>query len=442
MAMLEYPGALPIALGAVGLVTLALIAREGWFADGILWIRRWAVFLVLGWVKWFEDAASAREWCRSNLSLARIGRGARKWLIPLLLSLVFVVLFAIANPIIENWLEELDNVIATMLKDLFRWVSYQRILLWLLVGTWGLALLRLRTKLDPHRKSQTIVALSFPRSFLLPDPIVRCLFLFNAVFAVQTILDIAYLWGGAQLPQGMTYASYAHRGAYPLVATALLAALFVLATFRSGSNGKAMHTARLLVYLWLAQNVFLVLSAAWRLNLYIDIYSLTRLRAAAAIWMLLVAMGLVYICWRIISARTNTWLVNVNLLTLLGVLFVCSFVNWDSMIASYNVRHCKEATGEGVPIDLAYLQELGPESLPALLWLIDNAKEARVQGSARERMYVLTVRLAEDLRNWRGWCYRRHRLVRGLQNSPDYAKYGISWTTAQQWVESAASAKE
>jgi hypothetical protein len=34
----------------------------------------------------------------------------------------------------------------------------------------------------------------------------------------------------------MTLAEYAHRGAYPLIVTALLAALFVLIAFRQGSE--------------------------------------------------------------------------------------------------------------------------------------------------------------------------------------------------------------
>ena len=52
--------------------------------------------------------------------------------------------------------------------------------------------------------------------------ILRSLVVFNALFAVQTLLDVVYLWGGVRLPDGLSYADYAHRGAYPLIATALL----------------------------------------------------------------------------------------------------------------------------------------------------------------------------------------------------------------------------
>ena len=69
----------------------------------------------------------------------------------------------------------------------------------------------------------------------------RSLILFNALFAVQTVLDLIYLWGGASLPDGMSHAEYAHRGAYPLVATALLAAAFVLDRDASGRTRGAIR---------------------------------------------------------------------------------------------------------------------------------------------------------------------------------------------------------
>ncbi|NIP84168.1 MAG: DUF4173 domain-containing protein, partial [Planctomycetales bacterium] len=45
-----------------------------------------------------------------------------------------------------------------------------------------------------------------------PTSVRNALILFNGLFAVQTGLDATYLWSGAALPEGMTYAEYAHRG--------------------------------------------------------------------------------------------------------------------------------------------------------------------------------------------------------------------------------------
>ena len=96
--------------------------------------------------------------------------------------------------------------------------------------------------------------------------ILRSLVVFNLMFAVQTSMDIAYLWRGVALPDGMSYASYAHRGAYPLILTALLAASFVIAAMRPGSAAERAPVIRALVFLWIAQNVVLVVSSMLRLD--------------------------------------------------------------------------------------------------------------------------------------------------------------------------------
>ena len=103
-----------------------------------------------------------------------------------------------------------------------------------------------------------------------------------------------------------------------MIGTALLAGGFVLLAFRAGLPTQETSLARKLIYLWLAQNVFLTFSSLWRLHLYVEVYSLTRLRVAAGIWMLLVSAGLVLLVWRIRAAKSNGWLLNANFVALLA----------------------------------------------------------------------------------------------------------------------------
>ncbi len=241
-------------------------------------------------------------------------------------------------------------------------------------------------------------------------PVVRCLALFNLIFAVQTTLDLLYLWAGARLPNGLTYAQYAHRGAYPLVATALLAAVFVVITLRHGGPAEKSRPARNLVYLWIAQNVLLMISTLWRLKLYVAVYSLTRLRVATMIWIMLVACGFLWIIWRIVRRRSNTWLLHRNIVTAAAVLYACAFINFDGLIADFNVRHCREITGVGVPLDVNYLASLGPESIPALDFAAERLPPTSAV-EARRQTNVLRTALARDLADWRGWTLRRWRLA-------------------------------
>src|SRR5690349_19689944 len=251
------------------------------------------------------------------------------------MSCIFLALFASANPLIERWLS------AANLAKLTENLSLSRILFWLLALSliWPFVWLRWLRKPPTAETPSTIIS----PEFLSTATVLRSLILFNLLFAVQTVLDMAYLWGNATLPADISYASYAHRGAYPLIVTALLAAGFVLAAMRPGGPAERSRVIRPLVYLWVAQNVLLVMSSILRLDLYVQIYLLTWWRVAAFIWMVLVALGLVLIVARIVLNRSNGWLIRANLITLTATLYVCSLVNFAAIIADYNVSHSREA---------------------------------------------------------------------------------------------------
>jgi hypothetical protein len=80
----------------------------------------------------------------------------------------------------------------------------------------------------------------------------------------------------------------------------------------------------------------------------------------------LVGAGLLVILARILAKRSMPWLIGTNICLATCTLYVCSFVNFSAIIADYNVRHCSQLTGEGVPLDLNYISELGPQALPAM----------------------------------------------------------------------------
>jgi hypothetical protein len=242
--------------------------------------------------------------------------------------------------------------------------------------------------------------------------ILNCLVLFNLLFAVQSVLDVVYLWGGASLPDGVTYAAYAHRGAYPLIATALLAAGFILAATYTGS-ARNSRLIRGLILVWTAQNVMLVISSILRLDLYVEVYSLTYWRVAAFIWMLLVAVGLVLIVARMMLDRSNRWLILANTSALAFTLYACAFINFPAIIANYNVAHCLEISGEGVELDRSYLKDLGPQAVPALDRYNRHMKMWHFEPGYRDNVVAT---LDVELGSWRSWGFRKWRLQRYLKH--------------------------
>ena len=355
----------------------------------------------------FRWRGVARRLGRRRVRLAAIA----VWVMPLTLGLVFLALFGAANPVIEHWLSLID------LYALLARIDMGRLLFWLimLAGVWAFLRPRLPRFFTRIRRTATARPSRNPAEDVLfgRAAILRALIVFNALFALQTALDATYLWGGAALPDGLTYAAYAHRGAYPLIVTALLAAAFVLAALRPGSETSRDPFIRRLVYLWVAQNIVLVISSMLRLDLYVDVYALTYLRIAAFIWMGLVAAGLALIVARIALTKSSEWLLSANLLTLSATLYACCFVNFAALIANFNVEHSLEMSGSGTPLDTRYLHSLGAVAMPAL-----------------DRYYthkngILTTYLADQVMideyiaqqtNWRAWSFRGWRLAKVLDN--------------------------
>jgi len=338
------------------------------------------------------------------LDLPVISSGIAVWIVPVLMSLVFLLLFASANPLIESWIS------AANLAKLTAHFSLPRTLFWLLALSliWPFVWLRWHWTRARSGPSEPVVNMT---EFLSTATILRSLILFNLLFAVQTLLDIAYLWGNAALPSNITYASYAHRGAYPLILTALLAAGFVLVAMRPGGPAEQSRVIRPLVYVWVAQNVMLVISSILRLDLYVQTYLLTYWRIAAFIWMLLVAAGLVMIVARIALKRSNGWLIRLNLITVVLTLYACSLMNFTALIADYNLSHSREVTGKGVNADINYLFSLGPQALPGI------NKSPRI----REGDWTLVAsrdslidRFRRETASWRAWGLRDWRLRRYL----------------------------
>lgn len=402
-ALLDHPGLLALALFWGTLTMAVLLPRFGRFDHAGRWLLRLAVQGLVGaFGPWIDLLRMRRHVGGRGQMLALL----RLLPLPLIGGSVFLALFASANPVISNALLRLGAPTIDA-------IAVVRAIFWtiLLTLVWG--------TLRPRRARFNLSIDRDPRSVDLPGASVAsvtlALLTFNVLFALQNGLDIAFLWSGAPLPEGVTLADYAHRGAYPLIVTALLAGLFVSVALRPGSATAAAPAIRWLVALWIAQNVFLVASSILRTIDYVQVYSLTVLRIAALAWMALVAIGLVLICWRMLRAKTAAWLINANAGMALAVLAACSLVDLGSTAATWNVRHGHEAGGEGAAIDLCYLRELGPSALTALVAL--EQREGLAPGFADRVAWVRHQVLEETLAGQRAgqWTWRNARRLRQVE---------------------------
>lgn len=397
LVLADRPSLLAFLLFGLSLGTAVVLPRAGPIGD----VGRWAFRLLeqgLGAAFGpLRDALRVRRLPRAGLPrfLAMVGLLAA----PVGGGAVFLALFASANPLISEALGAIDWPSLSALHP-------GRIVFWgvVLTAVWATlrpGRLRLRRLLGPGR---AVPAPSLPAASLKLS-----LLVFNALFAVQNGLDLAFLWSGAPLPPGVTLAEYAHRGAYTLIVTALLAGGFVLVALRPGSETARRPWAIGLVSLWVAQNILLVASSMLRLADYVEAYGLTGLRIAALLWMGLVAVGLVLILWRLLRGRSAAWLMNANALAAGVVLALCAVADLGAVAAAWNVEPASRPGAARAELDLCYLGALGDSAVVSLTRLELSAADPQL----RERAAWVRSRSAEDLKRrqseWRGWSWRGAR---------------------------------
>ncbi|MBB3911462.1 DUF4153 domain-containing protein [Sphingomonas desiccabilis] len=393
LALVDDPDPLDWCLFWAALASAVLLPQHR-FGSAIGWTRRLFLHGLVTPVAVLQDMARLRK-----VSPARPGTGPVAVLailaLPLLGGATFLALFATANPLIGN------AFAAIRLPD-FSSALFHLIF-------WSFVLLLVWPSLRPRHALLRIGETSAFERPRVPDVPLATLALslvtFNAIFAIENALDLAFLWSGAPLPDGVTLADYAHRGAYPLIVTALLAAAFVLVAARPGSSGARSRFVRRLVLLWVAQNLLLVCSSILRTLDYVAAYSLTGLRIAALAWMALVAVGLVLIVWRMLAGRTSRWLVNANALAGCTVLAAASVADPGAIAAAWNVRHARA----GDDLDLCYLERLGASALLPLIEL-----ERRAGGPIlRDRVTYLRAqtlgRVEREQADWHSWTWRNAR---------------------------------
>lgn len=382
-------------LVALGAATLSPRAPGGY--DAWLWAQR----LIVGAMRCLSRPLTDLRRLRDP----RLGRRSplprrmklSTLILPLAGGLAFIALFSAANPIIE----------ASLAAIRFPRMDLARGVFWLAAAAtlWGF----LRPR-GPRRAFAPPDGRGDLQMFgVTPASLTLSLVVFNALFGLQNGLDVAFLWSGAPLPVGVTLAEYAHRGAYLLIATAILAGAFVLIALRPGSSTAGRPMVRRMVVLFVAQNLLLVASSALRTVDYVEAYGLTRLRISALAWMALVAVGLILIGVRLLRDKSSSWLINANVLAAAIVLLGTSLVDLGAVAAYWNTRNVREIGGHGPPLDLGYLRGLGGAALVPLTTL-----EGRLpQTPQREALAATRLKLTGDLRrkqaDWRTWSWRDQR---------------------------------
>jgi hypothetical protein len=188
--------------------------------------------------------------------------------------------------------------------------------------------------------------------------------LLNGLLLLVNVIDLQFMFGSQLLPANISYADYVHQGIFSLILSIVIAIAIILWYFRGSQNFAQQKTLKTLAYLWIAQNLIMLLSAAYKNHLYINEFSLTYKRIGVYAFLLCTIAGLILTFIKIINKRSNFYLVKANSLVWYVILVMAVPIGWDKMIAEFNIY---QAESKGKEPDVNYLSSLSYQALPVLL---------------------------------------------------------------------------
>ncbi len=229
------------------------------------------------------------------------------------------------------------------------------------------------------------------------------------LFLLFVVIQLHYLFGGRSnimIAGGYTYAEYARRGFFELIAVVVIAFLLLLAlhtsTIRRTIRQQFLFIALCLV---LVLEVGLVmLSAHRRLSLYEQAYGFTELRLYSHLFIgwLVAAFGLLLAY--ITREQPQKLFARGMFISIILFLAVINLINPDAFVARENIQRFR-STGK---LDVAYLGGLSADATPALSDLL-NDQNQKLQKSVAHQLYVQQQLDRQSDHSWLAFNVSRHR---------------------------------
>lgn len=270
--------------------------------------------------------------------------------IPLLL--VIIPLLASADAVFENMLDNLFKDI-DIPEYLFHTVM---MIVTAIVGFWcaytiitSMVKQEIKIRVRGEGKTNPVIAITFTS-------------VIGLVYIFFCAIQLLFLFSGKMsLPEGYTYAEYAHEGFYQLLAVCILNIVMVSicqAFFKSSKVLKALLTVIA------ACTYIMIASSAYRMIMYIDVYHLTFLRVFV-LWFL--AVLCFWLSFLIISMYVRKFPVFKACMVAITIAFIAFiYSNPEYQIAKYDLQAAAGNTVEYNSV-VDYIEDLSYDAVPAMV---------------------------------------------------------------------------
>ncbi len=358
--------------------------------------------------KVIAETVTVRGAFKNHRSVVPFIRGV---LITLPILLLFVLLFASADLVFRHYTADLFNF--RLGDNLFWRTSLVLVVSALFTGILGY--------ISQRPDSTSSLVQSGNESITTPPipklGLVETTMLFgslNLLFFGFIAVQLRYLFGGQQniTRFGFTYAEYARKGFFELIAVAVLSFVLVFVAEKLLLRKGHRHTARFrfLASALIVQVMIIMASAFSRLVLYENAYGFTSLRLYAHIcivWLAAIFCILLYKIFRNKQEITFTFLM---FLSVAGLVVTLNVINVDAFVAKKNIARY-ESTGK---LDKEYLAQLSDDGVAETASLLD-AKDPKIRNYFAGRLYERYHDLQQKERHWQSKNLSRQAAVDKLR---------------------------
>jgi hypothetical protein len=195
------------------------------------------------------------------------------------------------------------------------------------------------------------------------------------LFLAFVIVQLTYLFGGSAqiVSTGFTYAEYARKGFFELIAVAVISLVFIL-VLKKMTRAHTAHHARIFTWLGgllIAEVLVIMASAHMRLNLYEVAYGFTTLRLWSHLFILWLVVAFGLLLASIIRRKNEKRFAFHLCISIICFFAVINTINPDAFIARQNINRFYK-TGK---LDTTYLGTLSEDAVPVIAELLDSPKK-------------------------------------------------------------------
>ena len=335
---------------------------------------------------------------------------------------IFLILFSSADLIFQKYVSDLININIEP-ETVFRSILVLIATL-VYIGAYSYIFREAKNQNESPQNNKTSSFSHIESSILLGSV--------NVLFFVFILVQFAYLFGGEGniSAQGFTYAEYARRGFFELIAVSIISLLLLLAVEKYIVKKDENHARGFKIFstALVIQVILIMASAFIRLTLYEEAYGFTILRFYSHAFIILLAAVFCLLLYKIYKDKRENAFAFRGFILIASFFVIMNFFNPEAFIARRNIERFSD-TGN---LDIFYLSHLSDDALPDMMKALDISNDDLRKSFARELYWRVQNSQSPYFSKWQSLNISRMRAekildskIRELEGYKDYQQQDI-----------------